>query len=86
MSFLSMYEKEEGRRMEGEEGTTIDRQLTETEDSTRKRSVGAVVLNNKVEITLPSSANSVIVSASSSREFDSDEFDRHMFDDHIRRI
>lgn len=80
---LVMDDKEEERMEERQERTTMDRRLQDSGDEIRIRAVGAIFTNNEVEITPPSSSNSI---ASRFRAFESDEDERRLLDDHIKQI
>lgn len=86
---LAVDEKEEERRTEREERTAMDRRLQGAGEEIRNRAVGSIVSSDEVQITPPtppSSTNSIVGSHSRRRAFESDEDDRVMLDDHIRRM
>lgn len=85
---LAVDEMEEGRRTEREERTTMDRLLQDAGEEIRNRAVGGLVEQSTVDniITPPSSTNSVGASSSRRRPFESDDEDRQLLDEHMKRM
>lgn len=83
---LIVNENEEERRAERDERTEMDRRLKSAGEQIRNQAVGEIEHNNELPLSPPSSSNSAAVSASMRIGFESDDDERRLLDEHIKRM